>query len=247
MSKVKAKSWRELALRRAAVEARRGVREQGNNRGPDVEKYQRADGLHINPDTGYPWCAAFVAWAYEEVGRPLTELQESASVGLMLNAAKQHGWNVAEPKRGDCVCFYWADSHPDWPDHIGIVRYVDPPNLLTVEGNTGPDGGIGSDGVYFRTRPLGAKMAYFRVPGTTVVVDEPADDPVVPAKPVVEPDEKLWLPGFARWWGDKPLPPRDYLKYQEARREWRKLRPQKAPKTLTNEEWKAVADELRKK
>ena len=45
-----------------------GVREQGTNGGPQVEKYLR----YVNLSKGNPWCAAFVCWVFgqAEVGNP---------------------------------------------------------------------------------------------------------------------------------------------------------------------------------
>lgn len=163
-------TFRELAVRWGEGEARKGVREVGgNNRGPRVSMYQGLDGLKIDPDTGYPWCASFVVAGYELVGRPLVELHESASVGLLLGAAGKHGWVVSKPLRGDLVCFFWGGSGDSWPDHIGFVRGVKGSTLLTVEGNTS-SGRAGSqddgDGVFMRERSMTAiKMRYIRVPG----------------------------------------------------------------------------------
>lgn len=161
--------YRELAVKWMEGEARKGVREVGTNRGPRVEFYQSKDGLKLNPDTGYPWCASLVVAAFEEVGRPLVELHESASVGFLLQYAGQHGWTVPKPQRGDVVCFFWGGATDGWPDHTGMVRGVRGTTLLTVEGNT--SGGMAGsqddgDGVYVRERSMTAiKMRFFRVPG----------------------------------------------------------------------------------
>lgn len=165
-----ATTYREQATKIAHQEAAKKVREQGWNTGPDVKKYQRADGLLLNPDTGYPWCASFVVWCFETAGRPLVELHESASVGLLLGHASKHGWRVQTPQRGDLVCFYWGGAGDGWPDHIGFVSQVLPDGRLkTVEGNTSADD-AGSqdegDGVFVKTRdPKRYPVAYIRVPG----------------------------------------------------------------------------------
>lgn len=41
-----------------------GVREQGTNGGPQVEKYLR----YVNLSKGDPWCAAFVCWVFGQAG-----------------------------------------------------------------------------------------------------------------------------------------------------------------------------------
>lgn len=161
-------TFAELAVQIAEKEAAKKVREQGWNTGPRVQAYQAADGLKLNPDTGYPWCASFLAWCFEQAGRPLLELGESASVGFLLKGAREHDWVVSSPRRGDAVCFFWGSD--DWPDHMGLVRRLDGPLLLTVEGNTSSDD-RGSqdegDGVYLKTRdPRTTRMTYFRVPGS---------------------------------------------------------------------------------
>lgn len=162
--------YRELVARWAEREARAGVREQGgNNRGPRVEAYQRKDGLKLDPDTGYPWCASFVVAGFEEVGRPLVELHESASVGILLGGADKLGWTVARPARGDLACMFWGGSSDGWPDHIAIIRGVKGSTILTVEGNTS-SGQAGSqddgDGVFQRERSMAQiKMRFIRVPG----------------------------------------------------------------------------------
>lgn len=163
--------FRELVVRWAVNEARKKVREVGTNRGPRVEAYQRADGLLIDPDTGYPWCASFAVAGFEEVGRPLVELHESASVGILLGGADKLGWTAAKPARGDLACMFWGGPGDGWPDHIAIVRGVKGSTILTVEGNTS-SGLAGSqddgDGVFARERSATAiKMRFIRVPGQT--------------------------------------------------------------------------------
>lgn len=167
-----ADTYREAATKIAIAEAAKNVREQGWNRGPRVEAYQRADGLRLDPDTGYPWCSSFVVWCFENAGRPLVELHESASVGWLLKYAGDHKWRVGTPQRGDLVCFYWGGPGDSWPDHVGIVTQVLPDGRLkTVEGNTSSDD-AGSqdegDGVFVKTRdPKRYTTAYIRVPGDT--------------------------------------------------------------------------------
>ena len=56
--------------------------------------------------------------ASREAGRPLTELKRSAGVELSYDLAKQLGWVVSTPARGDLVCFQWDTGALD---HIGFV------------------------------------------------------------------------------------------------------------------------------
>lgn len=153
--------FRAIALRFAVGEANKHVIEHGENTGPEIKEYQAADGVKFNPDTGYPYCAAGVCWSFDKAGRPLVELKESPSVGILLSYARKHEWNVAQPQPGDCVCFYWGPD--DWPDHIGFVKTVGPTSLTTVEFNTSLPGK--PEGVYVRSRPRSLRMSFFRVPG----------------------------------------------------------------------------------
>src|SRR5262245_40645976 len=101
---VVAPTYAQMAVKIAEGEADKGVHETGPNTGAVVRTYQGSDGLKMDPDTGYPWCASFVCWCFEQAGRPLIELQESASVGFLLQYATQHKWNIKESqaRRGDC-------------------------------------------------------------------------------------------------------------------------------------------------
>jgi len=156
---------RERAVLLALEEARKGVREVGgNNRGPRVETYQRADGL---PGEGYAWCASFVNWCFLTAGRPLDELKRSASVGFLETYARGLGWLHAKPARGDVFC--WRSNDGDtWPDHTGFVVAVNRDgSLRTVEGNTSSTSVDEGDGVYVKTRPasFAARCSFIRVPG----------------------------------------------------------------------------------
>src|SRR3990167_6032936 len=108
---------REKALRIAIGEL--GVKEHpaGSNSGPRVREYQASTSLG---GTGWPWCMAFVCWAYKQAGHPLP--YSSASVGQFLNWAGGVGDIVTRPFRGGPGCYRWdADN---WPDHIGFGERV---------------------------------------------------------------------------------------------------------------------------
>lgn len=155
--------YRLLALENARREI--GVREVGaNNHGPRVEWYQTFDSL---PGEGYAWCNSFVDGMFATAGRPLKETRLSAGVQLTLAYAKQLGWVVATPAKGDLVVFTF--------DHIGFVDEVHPTYLITIEGNTGSSGAVsdskrGGDGVYRKTRSRSLVQAYIRVPGNVTKI-----------------------------------------------------------------------------
>lgn len=160
---------REAALRVALREARHHVHEVGgNNRGPRVEQYQRHDDL---PGEGYPWCLDLWQFAYDEIGNPL--FSKTAGVMLFHAKARKHDLIVDRPLRGDlCVVDFDGDGTFD---HIfGVVRVLafQGPfvRLRTVEGNTSPQPGSGSqadgDGVYVKVRSVRrANVAFIRPKG----------------------------------------------------------------------------------
>lgn len=163
--------FREKALRIALKEAQQGVREQGGaNTGPRVRQYQAQDGYQPANDTGYAWCASFVNACFAWAGRPLVELKRSASVGFLLTYARERGWVVSVPARGDVFCYESASDSDSWPDHTGLVLRRNPDgSLRTVEGNTSGTSIAEGDGVYVKDRPkwFADRCAYIRVPGET--------------------------------------------------------------------------------
>ena len=156
---------RERALEIALGEAAMHVHETGANTGPRIIEYQHSTSLG---GTGWPWCDAFCDYCFAEAGRPLNELERSAGVDRTFALAKQHGWLVTSPQRGDLVCFQW-DSGP--LDHIGLVVQPMPDgSIKTVEGNTSAAVGTGhaqgeGDGVFVKIRPRKVCAAFIRVPG----------------------------------------------------------------------------------
>jgi hypothetical protein len=160
---------REKLVAAEVAAAKLGIHEVGgNNHGPWVKTFLAEVGL---PE-GYAWCDAFQS--YEEHGVAGHRLPiESASVAQTYNTAKHLGWVVAQPARGDLVCFDF-DGDGQFNDHIGLVVKVlglgPVDTLQTIEGNTGSGtGGSQSDGdgVYLRRRVVAAKsVGFVRIPGT---------------------------------------------------------------------------------
>jgi Putative peptidoglycan binding domain/CHAP domain len=159
---------RERALRVALAEARDGVREVSGNTSKRIREYQAADSFVAGPkDTGYAWCNSFVVWCYREARRELTETGRSPSVPTTATLARDAGWVVRKPKRGDVVCFQLpvGGLRPvdKTPDHIGIVVEVNADgSVRTVEGNTV---GSSGEGVFVLTRPREECETFIRVPG----------------------------------------------------------------------------------
>lgn len=159
---------RERALRIALLEARDGVREVGSNTSKRIKEYQSADSFVAQPkDTGYAWCTSFIVWCYREARRELTETGRSAGVPTTANLAREEGWVVRKPKRGDVVCFQLpiGGLRPvdQTPDHIGIVVEVNSDDSVrSVEGNTV---GATGEGVFVLTRRPEECETFIRVPG----------------------------------------------------------------------------------
>lgn len=157
-------SKREQALRIALKEV--GVKEHppGSNWGPRVSQYIKSTGYNFP----LPWCLAFVHWCYEKVG---VELGGKALVQAFDNWAKDNGYLVSRPRRGDIVCYDFDNNN--WDDHVGIVAKVlalrwSPSGkfvgwVKTVEGNTASGNDANGGQVQIRYRWI--KSARFaRIP-----------------------------------------------------------------------------------
>lgn len=133
-----------------------GVLEAGGaNRGPMVEQFQKAvDGKA----QGEPWCMAFAQFCIAKVmevhgGRSRVFKTEHC---LTAWQKSEPAARIVKPEPGDLVIW----QHGNGPSgHVGIVKNAvwttpDSSGLWTVEGNTGPGGGIvrEGDGVYNRWR-----------------------------------------------------------------------------------------------
>lgn len=130
---------------------------------------------------GQSWCAVFVSWCFA---------QNAAS--SLVAAKNKFGFiycpdgvayfkkrnaliepNKAQPS--DIVFFDWEGK--GIADHVGIVESVASDHLVTIEGNTSPDGSAGSQqnggGVYRRKRYFGK---------TIIAVARPAWPIITPTK-----------------------------------------------------------------
>jgi len=146
--------------------------EDGNNRGDQVEFFQRL----LGGRPGDPWCADFVCTCLVKgyaranslaedrsalmgiaarVGAAMIALSGSC-VGLMEGAQARGFWRsrTYHPAAGDLALFDFAAEGR--PHHVGFVRSVDRGSVLTVEGNTISGDGSGQadgEGVFYRRRP----------------------------------------------------------------------------------------------
>tara|TARA_R100001509_G_scaffold75301_1_gene42106 strand:+ start:447 stop:1067 length:621 start_codon:yes stop_codon:yes gene_type:complete len=117
-----------------------GVSEvDGSNCGPRVDEYKAATWL--DPDKGWPWCAAFICWLVREAieGEDVKfKRPRTAGAWDFENWAKQQdgkGVDLRKPsnediKAGDIVVFSFS--------HIGLaVKDIDSSGyVITIEGNT---------------------------------------------------------------------------------------------------------------
>lgn len=161
--------FRQKLVTAELAAAKLGIKEVGpNNHGPWVKAFLAEVGL---PE-GYAWCDAFQSYEMHAVYGDRLPI-ESASVWQTYLKAKQLGWIVTRPLRGDLV-LYDFDGNGRADDHIGIVARVLSINipgkwyLRTVEGNTssGKAGSQGDGGgVYVRRRLVSRNSVVFiRIP-----------------------------------------------------------------------------------
>lgn len=148
----------------------------GSNRGPKIDKWN----MDACGQVGVYWCCSFIHGCFKLAG---FDLPGGASVGNLLAAAKQNGWLVSRPRKGDLACFEFGEGAYAFDDHIGIVEKVLALRwnggtfagwIATVEGNTSAQANLtdsqsNGGGVFRRTRwirtPIGAK--FVRVPGAS--------------------------------------------------------------------------------
>jgi len=99
---------KEKLVRAELAAAKLHIREVGaNNHGPWVKQFLNEVGL---PE-GYAWCDAMQSYfEHQAAGRRLPI--ESAGVAETYNTAKNLGWLVTTPTRGDLGCVNWNRPRP---------------------------------------------------------------------------------------------------------------------------------------
>jgi hypothetical protein len=114
---------------------------------------------------GHPaeaWCGDFVTAIYAMAGLTLPSMQPGVRTGFtyvpdgwaygVTNHASRNSW---EAQPGDIVCFDWtgAGTCKSSKSHTGLVDHWSAGVLYTIEGNSGPAGGVNR---HPRSAPSGA-------------------------------------------------------------------------------------------
>ena len=134
-----------------------GVREQGSNRGPQVEAYLQS----TNTDPGEPWCASFVYWCISQASKELgvkAPFLPTDACRFIDQWARRRDILEQSPQPGDVFLLYEGSvaSHTVFVDSGDGTRYG------TVEGNTNLDGSSEGIGVFKRNRPVNADVRFVR-------------------------------------------------------------------------------------
>lgn len=127
-----------------------GVREAtGKNDGEAVEMFLAVTGL----GKGYAWCAAFVAWAFNESGVVASKSAWSPSWFPTSKTIYIRGGDRNQtPQAADVFGIYFTNLKRI--AHVGFVDdwQMNTSHVITVEGNTNDAGSREGDGVYRKRR-----------------------------------------------------------------------------------------------
>lgn len=120
-----------------------GVRESGSNKGKEVEAYLKSVGL----GGGYPWCAAFVSWTFQQCSVKTSITAWSPTADRPTKRSLFKGEIIKEPKAGEVFTLYYSNLK-----RIGHTGFYDGRHndifYHSVEGNTSGNGSREGDGVY---------------------------------------------------------------------------------------------------
>lgn len=129
-----------------------GVREQGTNRGREVEMFQRA----IGGADGEPWCMSFAQFCLQKAGAETKvdpKVFRSEHCLTVWNKSPK-SQQLSKPEPGSLVIWRHGNSSSG---HVGIVEKVHADGTFTtIEGNTSSGSGVNreGDGVYRRKRDM---------------------------------------------------------------------------------------------
>lgn len=144
-----------LASARALLFVREEPR--NSNRGQGVEAMLKTTSL----GPGYPWCAAYVAYAGRAAMGAGWPLPLVAGCMSLRDFAERQGWLRTTPERGD-VFLTW-DRKLGRYAHTGFVTDVLANGVCaTLEGNTNDGGSRDGWGVFARQRTFGVQDRFIR-------------------------------------------------------------------------------------
>jgi len=131
--------------------SKEGVKEIGNNGGPEVEMFLKSVGRH----KGDSWCMAFQYWTFEDLGES-NPLVRSGLCYDLYRYARKNGVKVflnpyVDNMRGYLIVWNKAGT---FSGHIGKILENDDGDLLTIEGNTGSKSQSDGDVVGKKKRTL---------------------------------------------------------------------------------------------
>lgn len=119
-----------------------GVREMGgDNKGPEISEYLAYVGL----GDGYEWCAAFASWCYGQAGRSMPRNAWSPALFPKARCYTKEQLLKGDVRQADLFAIY--SSQMKRIHHVGLVKVIQGPMLISVEGNS-------HDRVESRRRPL---------------------------------------------------------------------------------------------
>lgn len=122
-----------------------------------VESYLKS--VHLGK--GYPWCAAFVKWVFDQCGVKTTINAMALSTHRPGHFVYVKGNKITDPIPGDVFTLYYPKlgriGHTGfWDEAVNDKIYK------TVEGNTNAAGSREGDGVYRKYRSYNATFSINR-------------------------------------------------------------------------------------
>ncbi len=135
------------------------VREKGgNNKGQRITEYLAVTNLDNEAQikrtgSGYPWCAAFVASMLENshMGGPRSAWSPTMATYNVIYSSKNPFHTF--PVKPNNLVFGLYYKKLGRIGHTGFIDEIHEDYVITIEGNTGPDGERDGDGVHRKKRP----------------------------------------------------------------------------------------------
>jgi len=142
-----------------------GVKEipSGSNRGPRVEEYLKS----VRLGAGFPWCAAFVYWCFEQASAGLNRVNPLVRTGSCMTH-----WNQT---KGEKITYLQAIENPKLiragdifiisrkggKGHTGLVYDKCGDEIMTIEGNSNAFHAAEGEGVVQLSRRINTITAGF--------------------------------------------------------------------------------------